>query len=255
MESPKEVDSSLDIAATDIAATEIKAQPVYVGDDLHLDLWVRPKMGHPKSILIRSVNEKGEMRSSLIQVDHDVRVIPNYTTGVALAEEESFNQNDKKNRSKKNAFRKISEITSGAIVLALLVAFLTGALQGRVVLTGSMKPEINPGDLLITKSAKFAQPKVGDVVIYAARDLQGQAVSTWAHRIISGNAEEGFVTKGDANPAPDVGKPKLADIESVVLFKIPSIGQYMNPLVIILLGSGLMLLIFVFSLWRRSEVA
>ena len=140
-------------------------------------------------------------------------------------------------------------------MLALLVAFLTGALQGRVVLTGSMKPEINPGDLLITKSAKFAQPKVGDVVIYAARDLQGQAVSTWAHRIISGNAEEGFVTKGDANPAPDVGKPKLADIESVLLFKIPSIGQYLDPLVIILTGSGLMLLIFVFSLWRRTEVA
>jgi signal peptidase I len=250
MESPKEVDSSLDIALT-----EIKAQPVYVGDDLHLDLWVRPKMGHPKSILIRSVNEKGEMRSSLIQVDEDVRVIPNYTTGVALTESENINQNSKKIRPQKNLFRRIAEVAFGIVVLTLVAAFLTGALQGRVVLTGSMKPSINPGDLLITKSTKLAQPKVGDVVLYSARDLQGQAVSTWAHRIISGNAKEGFTLKGDANPAPDIGKVKPLDIESIVLFKIPSIGQYMSPLVVILLGSGLALLIFVFSLWRRTEIA
>jgi hypothetical protein len=101
----------------------------------------------------------------------------------------------------------------------------------------------------------LAEPKVGDVVLYSARDLQGQAVSTWAHRIISGNTKDGFIIKGDANAAPDIGTVKTSDIESIVLFKIPSVGQYMSPLVIVLLGSGLMLLIFVFSLWRRSEVA
>ena len=250
MESAKEVDSSLDISAT-----EVKAQPIYVGDDLHLDVWVRPQMGHPKSILIRSVNEKGEMRSSLIHVDQDVRVIPNYTTGVALGENQKSKQSSKKIKERKSVFRRIAEVAFGMVVLTLVAAFLSGALQGRVVLTGSMKPSINPGDLLITKSTILAQPKVGDVVLYSARDLQGQAVSTWAHRIISGNTKDGFIIKGDANAAPDIGTVKTSDIESVVLFKIPSVGQYMSPLVIVLLGSGLMLLIFVFSLWRRSEVA
>ena len=250
MESTNQVDPDLTNSLT-----EVNAKPVYVGDDLHLDLWVRPKMGRPESILIRSVNENGEMRSSLIHIDEDIRVIPNYTTDVALTTSDNAQVDVKKPEPRKKIFRRIAEAAFGLVILSLLAAFLTGALQGRVVLTGSMKPKINPGDLVITKSIKFANPKIGDIVLYSARDLQGKAVNTWAHRIIGGNSKDGFVIKGDANPAPDIGNPKLSDIQSVVLFRIPAIGQYMSPLVIILLGSGLIMLLFVFSLWRREEVA
>ena len=250
MESTNKVDPSLAVATT-----EVRADPIYVGDDLHIDLWVRPKMGHPKSILIRSVNENGEMRSSLLHIADDVRIIPNYTNGVALGGDTPAPTSVSKPRSKKKIFSRIAEGLFGLVIFALLSAFITGALQGRVVLTGSMKPKINPGDVVITKSIKFAHPKVGDIVLYFARDLQGQKVSTWAHRIIGGNAQDGFIIKGDANAAPDLGRPKLSDIQSVVLFKIPGIGQYLNPLVVILLGSGLMMLLFVISMFRRPDDA
>jgi signal peptidase I len=250
MESTNPVDPSLAVATNGL-----RADPIYVGDDLHIDLWVRPMMGHPKSILIRSVDENGQMRSSLLHIADDVRIIPNYTNGVALAADETLAATTVKPKAKRKVFRRIVEVAFGLVIFALLSAFITGALQGRVVLTGSMKPTINPGDVVITKSIKFAHPKVGDIVLYSARDLQGQAVSTWAHRIIGGNAKDGFVIKGDANPAPDIGNPKLSDIQSVVIFKIPSIGHYMNPLVVILLGSGLMMLLFAISMFKRPDDA
>ena len=62
----------------------IKADPIYVGDDLHIDLWVRPKMGHPKSILIRSINEVGEIRTAFLHVDDEIRVIPTFGNDVEL---------------------------------------------------------------------------------------------------------------------------------------------------------------------------
>jgi signal peptidase I len=250
MESTNPVDPSLAVATNGL-----RADPIYVGDDLHIDLWVRPMMGHPKSILIRSVDENGNMRSSLLHVADDVRVIPNYTNGVSLSPAEEVVTAAPKPKKKRKVWRRIFEAIFGLIIFALLSAFITGALQGRVVLTGSMKPTINPGDVVITESIKFAKPKVGDIVLYSARDLQGQAVSTWAHRIIGGNAKEGFVIKGDANPAPDIGNPKLSDMQSVVLFKIPGIGQYMSPLVIILIGSGLMMLLFAISMFKRPDDA
>jgi signal peptidase I len=239
-----------------LALPEINANAVYVGQDLHIDLWVRPEMGHPKSILIRSVNANGEMMSSLLHITDEVRVIPNYTDDVSLSKSGTKPKVQASSPKKQKSFlRKFFGWAGTAMVVATILAFVSGALEARVVLTGSMKPHINPGDLVIAESTKFVTPKVGDVALYSARDLQGKAVSTWAHRIIAGNATDGYTFKGDANPAPDLGTPKLSDVHSVVLFKIPTIGRYLNPVVVILLGSGLMTLVFAIGLIRRDRNA
>jgi signal peptidase I len=239
-----------------LALPEVKAEPIYVGEDLHIDLWVRPKMGHPKSILIRSVNAEGEMMSSLLHITDEVRVIPNYTGDVSLSKKElKAKAKGSHTKNKPSLGRRILGWVGTALVVATIFAFVSGALEARVVLTGSMKPHINPGDLVIAESTKFVTPKVGEVALYSARDLQGKVVSTWAHRIISGSATDGYVFKGDANPAPDLGTPKLSDVHSVVLFKIPAIGRYLNPVVVILLGSGLMTLVFAIGLIRRDRNA
>jgi len=52
-------------------------------------------------------------------------------------------------------------------------------------------------------------PHKGDVVAYQGRRFDGSKVGVFSHRIIGGNQASGFIVKGDANPSPDVQRPKL----------------------------------------------
>jgi len=122
---------------------------------------------------------------------------------------------------------------TGYVLSAILLSFsalsITGYLKARVVLTGSMAPTIKSGDVVILIPTAHVTPKIGDVVAYTGRRFDGSSVGTFTHRILEGNAESGFLVKGDANPAPDVQKPTLADISGVVFFTIPFIGHFLTP--------------------------
>ena len=145
----------------------VKADPIYVGDDLHIDLWVRPKMGHPKSILIRSINEAGEIRTAFLHVDEDIRVIPTFGNDVELTPQKEKVENISKPKIKTKKVKsprfKFLEVFSTVLAFTFLAVFLTGLMQARVVLTGSMRPSINPGDVVIAYSTKVSAPKIGDV--------------------------------------------------------------------------------------------
>jgi signal peptidase len=122
---------------------------------------------------------------------------------------------------------------SGWVAASILFTFvllqLTGIIQSKVVLTSSMVPAIKPGDVAVSTSVKHLAPKIGRVVIYTGRRMDGSAVADFAHRIVGGDAVTGFSVKGDANPSPDTQHPKLADIRGVVLFTIPWIGHLLSP--------------------------
>ena len=137
--------------------------------------------------------------------------------------------------------------TIGGLVVALLmcvgIAGFLGIFSIRVVLTGSMVPTINPGDAIVTVSDTLRTPVKGDVVVYTGRRFDGTAVASFAHRIIGGTADSGWIVKGDANPAPDTQHPKAADIESVVVTTIPVVGRFFNVQMLI------MLVALVFGVW------
>ena len=121
----------------------------------------------------------------------------------------------------------------GYVLAAILIGFsgLTFAdvVKARIVLTESMQPEINPGDLILTTSVERLMPKIGDVVSYTARRFDGAPVGTFSHRIVDGDPVAGFVVKGDNNPKPDVQRPTLDDIDGVVIFVIPYLGLLLSP--------------------------
>lgn len=122
---------------------------------------------------------------------------------------------------------------AGYGMLAILVLFtalsFTGTFKSRVVLTGSMAPAINPGDIVITVPIKSRIPQIGDVVTYQAKRFNGEGVGVFTHRIIGGNIEDGFLVKGDHNPSPDTQQPKLEDILGIVVFRIPFLGHLITP--------------------------
>lgn len=131
--------------------------------------------------------------------------------------------------------QKFASITTGlgyvlsAILLSFSALSITGYVKARVVLTGSMAPSINSGDIVILIPTKHIEPKINDVVAYTGRRFDGSSVGTFTHRILDGDAQSGFLVKGDANPSPDVQKPTLADISGVVVFTIPFIGHFLTP--------------------------
>jgi len=115
------------------------------------------------------------------------------------------------------------------ILLTFAVFSFSGTVKARVVLTGSMVPTINPGDIILTTPPTTVAPKVGSIVAYVGRRFDGTAVGVFSHRIIGGDAQAGFIVKGDHNPSPDTQRPKIPDITGVVIFIIPMIGRFLTP--------------------------
>ena len=161
-----------------------------------------------------------------------------------LGLEDSTNREIRKKSIKLKS--KLAKITSVGLIIifaATTFALLTNTIQARVVLTGSMKPSINPGDVAITTSTKYLKPKIGDVVVYTAKRFNGEKVASFAHRIIGGDAKTGWTLKGDNNPNADVQKPLNTDISGVVIFVIPWLGNLLSPQLLS------MILICCFGLW------
>jgi len=85
-----------------------------------------------------------------------------------------------------------------------------------VVLSGSMEPAIDPGDLVVIREQKADAYKIGDIVSY----LDGRVVYT--HRIVG--VEEGkYVLKGDNNNVAD-GTIRPEQLVGRVQFIIPKLG-------------------------------
>lgn len=123
-----------------------------------------------------------------------------------------------------------------AIVLLLFSALsFSGAVKARIVLTGSMAPAINTGDVILTTPVNRKEPKIGDVIAYQAKRFNGQSVAVFSHRIIGGDIKSGFIVKGDGNKSPDTQRPKRGDILGVVIFVIPFIGNLLTPKALFLL--------------------
>jgi signal peptidase I len=118
---------------------------------------------------------------------------------------------------------------STVTLLSFSVLSFSGVVKARIVLTGSMAPNINAGDVIITTIPKYHFPVKGDVLTYTAKRFNGAPVAVISHRIIGGDATTGFIVKGDQNKSPDVQKPKLGDVLGVVVFVIPFIGNLLSP--------------------------
>jgi signal peptidase I len=157
-----------------------------------------------------------------------------------------------KKRPLRSGFDFLFKVSGWAIVLIFsLTALLTftNIIDTRVVLTGSMVPSINPGDVVFTLPASRLKPEIDDVIVYTGKRLDGTPVAPFAHRIIGGDLILGFEMKGDANPSADVQRPKLEDIEGVVFLIIPLLGKILNPQVLMLVflsGFGISLIVGAF---------
>ncbi len=158
---------------------------------------------------------------------------------------------------------------AGLLVLLLVIApfaaytapALVGADESYIVLTGSMRPAIDPGDVVFVSAVPVASVGVGDVVTF---DRGGDVPTT--HRVIEvveADGEVAFRTQGDANEDPDAALVRPDQLVGVVTFSVPYVGSVMTaansqlgftalvivPFALLLLDVGYGLLV-----GRRKEV-
>jgi signal peptidase len=94
-------------------------------------------------------------------------------------------------------------VLSLALGAAVAVA-AAGGLRAQVVLTGSMRPALEPDDMLVVQRMAAAELRVGDVVSFAAPAQPGVVIT---HRVRSLDSTTGgriaVETRGDANSASE----------------------------------------------------
>lgn len=163
--------------------------------------------------------------------------------------------------------RSLSLITTSLLVLAV-AAFMLLAIGPRVLgyqtstmLTGSMSPLINPGDVVVTKPVPATEIQVGDIITYHI-PVEDQRVET--HRVteVMTNPDGTIAvqTKGDANNGAD---PWLATLSGPTVDRhtltVPYVGTAIRalrePIVlnILMYGAPAILVVgMLVSIWAKN---
>lgn len=164
--------------------------------------------------------------------------------------------------------RRVLATATTTLFACALAAFLLIAIGPRIfgyhtltMLTGSMAPLINPGDVVVTLPVPTSEIKVGDIITYHI-PVEDQRVET--HRVteLTGNADGSIVvqTKGDANNGVD---PWLATISTPTVDRqvatVPYVGQAIRairePIVlnVLMYGAPAVLVVTMLAgIWRKS---
>jgi signal peptidase len=119
-----------------------------------------------------------------------------------------------------------AELVLAAVLLVGLMVPLPGALEFKIVQSGSMEPEIPVGSVVvITPSPSYG---VGDVITFGD-DTKKRIPTT--HRIVDVEREAGsirYVTKGDANEEKDNTSVAFVSVIGKVVTTVPRLGYVLD---------------------------
>jgi signal peptidase len=118
-----------------------------------------------------------------------------------------------------------------ALCAIFIVMFLTpiGGWKALDVLTGSMRPTIQPGALVLIHRVPLSSVKVGNIVTYTNPRNFKQTITHRVIRIQKINGVTTITVKGDANPFPDRPFPGGL-IDGRVTTIIPGVGRDISAL-------------------------
>jgi signal peptidase len=112
-----------------------------------------------------------------------------------------------------------------SIFVALLVATAAGY-RPRIDYSGSMRPAIRAGDLLITRNEPATSMRIGQIVSFIDPGLNGKLVT---HRVVALHTSARMidvVTRGDANSAPETWSVTRGDSVPALDVTVPAIGRF-----------------------------
>lgn len=123
--------------------------------------------------------------------------------------------------------------------------------------TGSMRPAIPPGSLVLVHRVPTSTLKVGDVITYIN---PFNPKTTLSHRIIKEYMLDGkvpaFITKGDANKIPDV-PITIGSVKGKVVWHLPDVGYWLmdakNPWILLPIVYTVAVLIMIEEVLRLRD--
>lgn len=164
--------------------------------------------------------------------------------------------------------RRVASAMATAALVVALAAFVFLALGPRVagyqtstMLTGSMAPLINPGDVVVTAPTPVSGIRVGDIITYHI-PVEDHRVET--HRVtevlVNKDGATAVRTKGDANNGVDPWTATLqANTVDRHIMTVPFMGQAIRtlrqPVVLntLMYGAPAVLVITLLaSIWRKD---
>lgn len=101
-----------------------------------------------------------------------------------------------------------------------------GGYRFMTVLSGSMSPVIEAGDIVVVKPFKHDDTNVNDVITF--RDGSSSIVTHRIIDIVKSENETLFQTKGDANNISDQNLVSSEQVVGSLLFRIPNGGHVAN---------------------------
>ncbi len=115
-----------------------------------------------------------------------------------------------------------------AVALAVVIsAFpIQGNIQIKVGLSGSMEPGIKVGSVVVVKPSE--NYKIGDVITFGEISKIKTPTTHRIYEIKMQGSQPVYITKGDANDAPDQREITGKEIIGKVLFSVPYAGYVVD---------------------------
>jgi signal peptidase len=133
----------------------------------------------------------------------------------------------------------------GALVVGwfLWPTSLGGCTTLTIVSGHSMEPTYYTGDLVVSRCGPV---EVGDVVVYNPPDIEGARI---IHRVVGGNAEDGWEIQGDNNDFLDPWQPTDQNILGSSALHIPHLGTVAAILISPLTWVSLLVIALAVVVW------
>jgi signal peptidase len=110
-------------------------------------------------------------------------------------------------------------LVAGMLVLTVVPPVL--GLRSDVVLSGSMRPALAPGDVVVSSPVQAGEVRAGDVVVVPDPARPGE---TLVHRVDGVGPDGSLVTRGDANAGADSTPVAPGDVLGRGRLRVPYVG-------------------------------
>lgn len=112
-----------------------------------------------------------------------------------------------------------------------------------IVLSGSMEPNLQVGDIVVSKQVSKEQVEIGDIITF--EDESGATITHRVVDIIIKDGEKLYQTKGDNNNAKDIGLVSIENIKGKYTFKMSGVGKIITQVVT---PTGLIVIILIMTI-------
>jgi signal peptidase len=148
---------------------------------------------------------------------------------------------------------------AGGIALAFTLPLAFDA-RPLTVLSGSMEPALDTGDISVVKRIAPLDARPGDIVTFEDPDEPGRLITHRVRRMSARGGAVQFETRGDANNASERWQVAASGEISRVIYRIPELGRVLlvartSSVLPFVLGAALLLLLALelVAIWRPDR--